>query len=367
MKIVYILESINKGTGLIKNTLFQVDYFIKKFEYDIEIVSLDQKSNNSESFAFEVNDKVKLHFLDIHSKGLKRYFEKINRLNKKLKQIAPDIVMVCINEIYGLYIPSLIRKKNPFIYQRHSTRNLNNMNTRGIKKYLKNIIISKSGLGYDRFVLLSKENMKEWPHIKKKVVINNPITLNPVDIQAKLDNKVVLAVGRQHYVKGFDMLLEAWKKVIQNNPDWVLKFYGKINESLGLDKIANDLGLGNSVEFNEHTDDMISAYLGGSILVSSSRHEGFPLVLIESMSLGLPIVSFDYPHGPREIITNSEDGILVETNNINQLSKSLQLLISNVKLRKSMGNMARKNIKRFSPDIVMKEWEKLINEVILCS
>ncbi len=368
MKIAYIVNEINKTTGLEKMVCIQTDYFIKKFKYEIEIILVNQKSNDAKPI-FEINKNIKIHYLNIRSIGLKKFFLRINEINKKIKQIAPDIVMVCIDEIFGLYLASLVKKDRPFIYQRHSTRNLNVVNTNGIKQYkikdsLKKIIISRSGQGYDRFVLLSKEHKKDWPQLNKIAIINNPNVLATAGKLAKLDNKVIITVGRQDYVKGFDMLLKAWQKVIKSNPDWVLKLYGTVNESLKLEKIAKDLELGSTIQFNAHTNDIISAYLEASILVCSSRTEGFPLVFIEAMSLGLPVVSFDCPYGPRAIITDSEDGILVEVNNIDQLSEALQLLISNIDLRKSMGIMAIKNVEKFTLDKIMKKWKILFEEVL---
>ncbi|MBN4057997.1 glycosyltransferase family 4 protein [Olleya sp. AH-315-K02] len=368
MKIAYIVSEISLPGGLEKMVLFQTDYFIKKFKYEIEIILVSEKSDNSKPI-YEVNENIKLHYLNINSSGPKKFFHRVIGINRKLKQITPDIVMVCNDEVFGMNLASLVKKRQPFIYQRHSSKNVNFIKTNGtkqniIKYYLKKIILSRSGLGYDKVVLLSEEHKKDWPHLNKIEIINNPNVLSTEGKRAKLDNKVIIAVGRQDHVKGYDMLLKAWKGVIENNPDWVLKLYGKVNKSLELEKMAKDLELNETVQFNSHTKDIISAYLDASILVCSSRTEGFPLVIIEAMSLGLPVVSFDCPYGPRAIITDSEDGILVEANDINQLSEGLQLLMSNEELRKRMGTMAKKNIKRFSPDKVMKKWETLFKEVL---
>ena len=369
MKIAYVINCINTTTGLEKMVFAQTDYFIKNFNYEIELILVNQKSDDAKPI-FEINENIKLHYLNIYSGGLKKFYLRIKRINKKIKQIAPDIVMVCIDEVFGLYLASLLKKNQPFLYQRHSTKNLNVVNANGIKQNsikdsLKKIVISRSGLGYDRFVLLTKEHTKDWPHLKKIAIINNPNVLTTEGKQAKLNNKVIIAVGRQDYVKGFDMLLKAWQKVIKNHPDWVLKLYGKVKKSLELEKMAKDLELHNNIQFNAHTNDIIPAYLDASMLVCSSRIEGFSLVLIEAMSLGVPVVSFDCPYGPRAIITDSEDGILVEANNIDQLSEAIQSLISNGKLRKSMGIMAKNNVQKFNLDEIMKKWKILFEEVLI--
>ncbi|GAA4937567.1 glycosyltransferase family 4 protein [Algibacter agarivorans] len=369
MKIAYIVDEISLSGGLEKMILVQADYFIKKFKYEIEIILLHEKSYASNP-KYEVNQNIKLHYLDIISSGPKKYFHRVIGVNRKLKQINPDIVMVCSDEVFEMNLASLVKKRQPFIYQRHSAKKTNFVQRDGkklniIKYYLKKIILSRSGLGYDKVVLLTEEHKKDWPHLNKIEIINNPNALSTEGKRAKLENKVVIAVGRQDYVKGYDMLLKAWQKVIEKNPDWTLKFYGRVNKSLELAKTAENLGLINNVQFHEHTNDIISAYLDASILVCSSRTEGFSLVLVEAMSLGLPVVSFDCPYGPRAIITDSEDGILVEANNINQLSEALQSLMANIDLRKSMGKMAKKNVKKFTPDEIMKKWKILFEEVLV--
>lgn len=367
MKVVYIINEIRTG-GLEKMVSLQTDYFVKHFDYEIEIIIVREKSG--EKPAYKINKNIKLHYLNINFNGFKKVLFRVIKINKKLKEITPDIVVVCIDEVFGLYLPNLVRKSSPFIYQRHSTKHLNLVNSNGTKQNkigarLKKIVISKAGSKYDRFVLLSEEHKKDWPYLDNLAIINNPNTLFTEGRQAKLENKVVIAVGRQDYVKGYDMLLKAWGKVVNDNPEWVLKLYGKFKKSLELNKLSKDLGLGDTIQFNEHTNDITVAYLDASVLVCSSRTEGFSLVIVEAMSLGLPAVSFDCPYGPRAIIKDSVDGVLVEANNIDRLSDALKLLISDIELRKSMGAMAIKNVQRFSLDKIMNQWKSLFEEVLL--
>ena len=95
----------------------------------------------------------------------------------------------------------------------------------------------------------------------------------------------------------------------------------------------------------------------------SSRYEGFGLVLAEAMSCGLPCISFDCPYGPRVIISDGEDGLLVENGNIKDLVRKIESLMANPKLRETMGSMAIKNISRFNPHTIMSKWINLFNHI----
>jgi glycosyltransferase involved in cell wall biosynthesis len=111
------------------------------------------------------------------------------------------------------------------------------------------------------------------------------------------------------------------------------------------------------------TKNIAEEFSKSSIFVLSSRFEGFGLVLAEAMSCGLPCVSFDCPFGPRDIITDGEDGFLVENGNIEALSKSIEQLIADENLRKSMGEKAIINVARYDSSNIMNRWEKLFSSL----
>ena len=213
-------------------------------------------------------------------------------------------------------------------------------------------------------VLLTPEDANDWSSTVKTHVIPNPITLIP-SISASLNNKQVLMVGRYNDAKGYDYLIDAWEIVHHRHPDWILNVYGSGELYDQVVKWISVKNLEETIILHEPTSQIMDKYLESSICVLSSRYEGFSLVIVEAMACGVPCVSFDSPHGPRNIIRNGEDGILVEYLNSQALADGICCLIENVDLRKELGSNARRNVIRFSEDVVMKQWDELFKSLTL--
>ena len=158
------------------------------------------------------------------------------------------------------------------------------------------------------------------------------------------------------------MLIECWKLVHEKHPDWILKIYGIDNVKF-LQPIIVKNELKHTIIPMESTPRIYDAYQESSIYVCSSRFEGFGMTLVESMSCGLPCVSFDCPHGPRNIITDGKNGYLVEPKNIEALAERICQLIENEELRKEMGKEARKRAEDFTEEKIMCQWVDLFENI----
>ncbi|PKQ44623.1 glycosyltransferase family 4 protein [Confluentibacter flavum] len=365
MKLLYIVNQLNGTTGQERIIALKTNYFIKEFGYHIVIIALNEGGKTP---FFEFNSALKKYNLP-KTKTSFGYFSKFKEVNKILETENPDVVVVCIDNIIGLYIPHFLNKKFKYVYERHNSKsvnysqNLNSFATKIINK-VKIVLLNNSGKGYDKVVLLSHDHIKEWKYLKTQIeIISNPLIFYP-NLYAPLENKRVLAVGRHNHQKGFDYLIESWAEVVKTHKDWKLDIYGKKDGQLKYIKLAEKYDISEYINFYEPVTNIMKVYLESSIYALSSRFEGFPLVLVETMACGVPAVAFNCPCGVKELITNNEDGCLVEVNNTKAFAASLMQLIENPEQRKKMGVQARKNILKLSPDVIFPKWKNMFEALI---
>jgi glycosyltransferase involved in cell wall biosynthesis len=182
----------------------------------------------------------------------------------------------------------------------------------------------------DYIVTLTHQDQEIWkkniPKIKAKMVtIYNPTPYENPEVNANLQHKTVLAVGRLTYQKGFDLLIQAWADLCKENSDWTLKIVGGGEDDFALRKLTKALNIEHRVEFIPPTKDIAKHYQNASIFCLSSRFEGLGMVLLEAKAYGLPIVSFDCECGPRDLIKDNINGFLVKPNCVDELTSKLKL------------------------------------------
>jgi glycosyltransferase involved in cell wall biosynthesis len=175
---------------------------------------------------------------------------------------------------------------------------------------------------------------------------------------------VIVAAGRLAPVKRYDRLISAFAKVKTACPDWILRIYGDGPLKQDLLAHAGRLGLSGSVHFMGSTGDIESALACASILAVSSAHEGFGRTIIEAFGCGVPVVSFDCPRGPREIITPGHDGLLAPEGDVDALAAALAELINDDGLRRRMGVNAAESARPYAIETVGRRWERLLADVL---
>lgn len=171
-------------------------------------------------------------------------------------------------------------------------------------------------------------------------------------------------MGRYEYQKGYDRLINAWALIAKQVPDWTLHIFGEGSLRPVLTKQIYDLNLEKSVFLDGATNNVGKELSESSIVAFTSNYEGFPMAIVEVESAGLPVVSFDAPCGPKDIIRDGKDGFLVKNGDIEDFGKKLLSLMQDEELRKKMGEKALENSKRFTQENIIPQWISLFETIL---
>jgi glycosyltransferase involved in cell wall biosynthesis len=364
MKLLYVVPNLNNGGGVARVLSIKTNFLIEKFGYEVHI--LTQNHGNSSLF-YSFNEKIVLHDMILEGANFQFLNNYRKSLNKQVASINPDIIIVCDNGLKAFTVPFILNSKTPIIFECHGSifmeENVSkNMFFSNFLRKLKYSFKSFGASKFNKIITLSEENREEWSK-KNSFVIPNPIWFSTAK-EADLSQKNVISVGRHTYEKGFDRLLEIWKKVIVKFPDWNLTIYGKSNPDFDLIALAKKLNIENNITFHEPIKNINEKYLEASIYLMPSRFEGFGMVLIEAMASGLPCISYDCPCGPRAIIKDNYNGFLIENGNENEFVKTVSNLIDNENLRIQIGKNSKESVNKYDIDEIMNLWDKLFTELV---
>lgn len=378
MKLIYCIPSLESSGGTERVLVQRVNYLIGKGGYEIYIITTDQ---TSEKIFFELSPSVHLIHLNIDFASIENlplwkkiivYKKKQQLYRRKLEQllvtIKPDITTSLLSHeidfLPGLKDGSYKIGENhfnkSFRYDFIRTKDFNWLR-KGVA-YLRYMQLVLCVRRLDCLVSLTNQDSGLWNGVRLKKVIPNFLYHFPL-IHSLCDNKEVVAVGRYAVEKGFDMLLKAWCRISERYPDWHLSVYGDGGCRHEMEEFIKENALEN-VDLYYPTHAIYEAYARSSIAVVPSRFEGFGMVIIEAMACGVPVVAFDCKSGPAEIISDGEDGFLVEANHIDQLVEKVAELIDHNEKRKLMGAKAMEHVRRYSAENMMKEWIGLYNKVL---
>ena len=310
---------------------------------------------------FPINDSIKIISLfKTPGRTLYRTPSIIKRLRKLIKQEAIDTLIVVETMSVLFTLPAVVGLPVKHICWEHF--NFNN----DLGKSGRRIARQLAARYCDSVVTLTERDKEYWlqgTHHKSQITaIANPC---PFSIQkyAKEENtKIVLAVGRLTYIKGFDMLLEAWIQVNQSMPEWTLKIVGEGEDRAKLTDFIKKNKLTDSVELFGNTDDVGRYYKEAEIFCLSSRFEGFPMVLLETLAFGLPVVSFDCDTGPAEVLEDT-GSILVAPNDVNLLASSLIDLMKDDKKQQNISLKSKQKAEIYQPENIISQWINLIESL----
>lgn len=216
---------------------------------------------------------------------------------------------------------------------------------------------------FDVLVLLTEEDRQAFLDHRNVRVVPNARSLE-FEHTSPLTDKVILSVGRCYPQKNLTGLIHIWARIAKDYPDWTLRILGDGYMMGSMKQLVQDYGLEEQVDLRGDTPNVSPHYLSSSIYASTALFEGLPLVLIEAETAGLPLVSYACPCGPRDIITEGQDGFLVELGDEETFAARLRQLIENEELRQRMGQAARSNSERFAVERVMAQWDELFRSLV---
>lgn len=375
MKILYCIPHLHKAGGMQRILTEKANYFADFKGYEVTIVTTDQMGHPNH---FELSSRVNLIHLDIDFDGHfdSAFFIKVIQHVKKIRKYKNELTRI-IDELRIEICISLCGKEVNFLYQikgrckkiaeLHFSSNFKKQfikaNYTGVLWTILSQVLDfsfKRAISkFDKVVVLTSQDYDSLKNRCKNLIkINNFSSFAP-SISGKLVNKKAISIGKFNSQKGFDLLIDAWEIVSKSHSDWVLEIYGEGEWELLLTNKILQKGLGRQIILKGLISEAETAYLDSSIYIMSSRFEGLPMVLIEAISFGTPVVSFDCESGPREILEDGVSGFLVEPGNIEALASKIIFLIDKPSIRKEMGLNAYNRSKYFSKKLILSQWEEL--------
>lgn len=377
IKIAYCLPSLYIPGGMERVLTIKANHLADVLGYDVYIILTDEKDKKP---YYELSPKINIIHLDVNfnelwnqplHKKLFIYLRKQREYKKKLTaclmSLRPDIAVSMlrreINFINSIKDGSM--KIGEIHINRENFREMDEEGKNPIKRFVSKFWmwqLVRQLKKLSSFVVLTREDAAKWTELSNISVIHNPLPFFP-DKFSTTENKEVIAVGRYVYQKGFDILIDSWQHVAKRHPSWKLRIYGE-GEREPLQAQIDGLGLTKCCILEHAVPNIIDKYCESSIFVLSSRYEGFGMVIVEAMSCGVPPVSFTCPSGPRDIIDDGVDGLLVENGNVEQLAEKISVLIADNELRKKMGEQARMDVERFKIENIGKQWDALFRRLI---
>ena len=374
-RIVYCTPALYFAGGMERVLTMKANYFAEHFGYDVTIILTDGKEK---PIFYPLSDKVKVINLDIGFEELwtcsflKKIFFYLKKqhlykklLNRELMRIRPDITVSMLRREINFIndIQDGSKKIGEIHINRANFRNFegNNALKNLFSKFWMNSLLSKLQR-LDRFVVLTEKDKEAWVELNNVCVIPNPLSFTSTR-HSDLSEKRIIAVGRYCHEKGYDLLLKAWGIVQNRTTDWRLEIFGE-GDRTQYEEMVDTLNLDrHRCILNGRSSKIQDEFLNSSLSVCSSKFEGFGLVITEAMACGLPVVSFDCPWGPRAIISDGEDGILVENGNVDKLAETIVLMIQNPERRKAMADKAIENVQRFRIDQIAGQWKSLFESL----
>jgi glycosyltransferase involved in cell wall biosynthesis len=296
------------------------------------------------------------------ARGVLRNINRVRVLRKAIRASSPDVVIsfmdstnvVTLLAIRGLGLPAVVSEHT-------DPKMMPGAGWRKLREWVYPLA--------DRVVVLTHPARRYFsPSLRRRIsVIPNPVLPPPVEsvcVSERATVPTIISMGRLDYYKGFDILLRAFAHLRHQHKEWKLTIFGEGPMRSDLEALVQTLELDGHVSLPGRIENPYPILRAADLFVMSSRVEGFPMALCEALACGLPVIATDCRTGPREIIRDGVDGLLVKSENVNALMAAMDRLMANETERRALSKNASEVIERFSLNRVMALWEGVLSSVL---
>ena len=385
MKIVFLCNNFKSLNGVERVWSQKLSLLAEHQDDDVYLITYNQYGV---PLSFQMSYKV--HHVDLATRyisrcsfhGIYQYIDRYKsersfrkELNQTLEKLNPDIIVCADLHVADLkaVLSSTVHALR--VVECHCGLSAYFEDVKKFPSFLKRLQerLMKIQLLYvirkfDKIVVMTEAEKADWNLKDKVVCIPNMLVYYPnQEYDRPHVQKRVLSVGRYAYQKGYDMLLDSWRQVQNTHSDWSLHIYGSHDGGVGdyqrLQEQVKQHQI-NNVFLHQATDDVYSCYAKSDFYLMSSRYESFGIVLIEAMSCGLPVISFDCKYGPKSIIRDGETGVLVPYGDITKMAASICSMIEHNEERLRMAVNARQESKKYHSENIMSLWHAFYKSLV---
>lgn len=349
MRIVYVIEQMACKGGLERIITDKVNYLAEHTNHEIILMTV---WHSDTPMPYPLCERVLRINLNVSVAPIPMGYAfslptALQRFNRLMLDLTPDVTIVF--RAVGAFLCAFTKWRGRMIYESHVTHT--HMNHQWIYPLMEKRI--------DCVVCLTEEDAKSFRRAQRVEVIPNFISVCPAG-EPDYTRKHCICVGRLEKEKGHERLIRLWQEIHRRQPDWVLDIYGDGRLQSHLQALIDSLSLSDCVMLHGRSDNIAARYQESSIMLLTSEFEGFGLTIAEAMTCGLPVVAFDCPVGPREIIADGKNGFLIPYHDDKDFIDKVCLLMENADRRKEMGIMAQQSTARFSKAPIMSKWLKVL-------
>lgn len=337
MKIYFIINSLSNRSGSERVACILANKLVEEINYDITILNRDA---NFDEVAYSLDSRIKVK--KIPGSQLNFY----SSLANTIKHERPDVVVV-----HNMGKLSLLCSLIPNIKKLVILEHVSYISRPKYVQWLSKILYKN----VDQVVTLTHRDKLSFDAFHSDVAVIPNFSPFSVTIKDNFNQKQIVSIGRLTDQKNYLHLLKAWEKIFHQLPEWKLCIYGEGEHKNLLIDYINAKQLLN-VYLKGATSDVQHVYESSVFFVMSSKYEGLPMVLIEAQSFGLPIISYDCPNGPSDIIYDEMNGYLVDNQNIDELANRILELAKSPKKLEEFSKQSLINAQNYQPEKILYLW-----------